>query len=170
MSRGWHFFILKKNVICDILIIQYEIFGGKIMNIVSNEQIYAQKNKIQEAQKNKKNLMYYDMQIEKCSDIDENIIYRYFYSSPYDSLEFITLDVFNYAYAMKHKIFGVLTIIRDRVNIPESECGLPYGEVEIEDIIVREVEKSRIKLFINSAGIQNIDLCINYFENKYCIK
>lgn len=140
------------------------------MNIVSNEQIYVQKNKIQETLKNKKNLMYYDMQIEKCSDIDVNIIYRYFYSNPYDPLEFITLDVFNYAYAAKHKVFGVLTIIRDRINITESECDLAYGEVEIEDIIVREVEKSRIKLFINSTGIQNIDLCINYFENKYCIK
>ena len=140
------------------------------MNIVSSEQIYVQKNKIQEALKNKKNLMYYDMQIEKCSDIDENIIYRYFYSSPYDPLEFITLDVFNCAYAVKHKTFGVLTIVRDRVNIPESECDLTYGEVEIEDIIVREVEKSRIKLFINSTGIRNIDSCINYFENKYCVK
>lgn len=115
------------------------------------------KEKLSNLLQDRKNLMYYDGIKD---GLDENIAFKYFYSSLKNPLEFIIIDIYKRSY---DNIYGVIGIIIDyQEGYKEMQCE--YGSVVVEKTIVRDINKLNIKLELNEFGISNIEDVVEYFE------
>lgn len=120
----------------------------------------------------RKNLMIY----EGTKDgLDLSIQTKYCYSSPYDPLEFIIIDVYTKPVIKdinnkKVEIFGIMSIIKEEDKYEFREFDTIYGVVRISDICIRGIKKNEITLNINKAGIQDLKRVVLYFEDYFCIK
>lgn len=119
---------------------------------------------------NRKNFMYY----EGLRDgLEENIKYKFFYSNPFDPLEFIIIDIF-YETVRTNIInrsidaFGVIEIIKEKDSTPTGLTECIYGYIEAQDVVIRNVNKISIKLHLSKKGHMDISEAINYFENYAC--
>lgn len=118
----------------------------------------------------KKNLMVYEGYRD---NLENGIGIKYFYSNPHEPLEFVNLDLLNQGKALhlngKRIIaYGSIHIIRDRKNWGVSEYLTDYGLIRIEELVIRDIEKAKITLFINHMGIEDLSGLIDYFESNYC--
>ena len=121
---------------------------------------------------NRKNLLIYDGMRD---GLDDNIDFRFFYSNPFEPLEFVNIDVFKNADVIlfgnnRSRVYGRIYIIMEKENFGSNFFESWYGLVQIEDINIRGVAKIKVTLFLNENGIVNIDKAINYFESTYCVK
>ena len=120
----------------------------------------------------RKNLMVY----EGIKDgLDEDVRNKYCYSSPYDPLEFIILDIYNKPVIKNTKnkkveIFGIMSIIKEEVKNTIMEFDTIYGYVRIENILIRGIKKNEVTLNINRIGIQDLISVVLYFEDYFCKK
>lgn len=115
------------------------------------------KEKLANLLQDRKNLMYYDGIKD---GLDENIAFKYFYSSPKNPLEFIIIDIFNQP---QDKIYGNISIIVDYQE-GYSDMQSEYGNVVVEKTVVRDINKLHIKLELNEVGIKNIEEAVEFFE------
>ncbi|MCX7950578.1 MAG: hypothetical protein N2594_01335 [Clostridiales bacterium] len=115
------------------------------------------KEKLANLLQDRKNLMYYDGIKD---GLDENIAFKYFYSSPKNPLEFIIIDIFNQP---QDKIYGNISIIVDYQE-GYSDMQSEYGNVVVEKTVVRDINKLHIKLELNEIGIKNIEEAVEFFE------
>lgn len=120
----------------------------------------------------RKNLMTY----EGIKDgLEEGVKNKYCYSSPYDPLEFIIIDVYNKSVIKninnkKVEVFGIMSIIKDEDKCILREIDTIYGFIKISDLCLREIKKNEVVLNINKIGIQDLKRVVLYFESYFCIK
>ncbi|MDF2673851.1 MAG: hypothetical protein K0R09_2116 [Clostridiales bacterium] len=120
----------------------------------------------------RKNLMVY----EGIKDgLKAGIKNKYCYSSPYDPLEFVILDIYNKPVIKnienkKVEIFGIMSIIKEEVKNAIKEFDTIYGNVCIENILIRGIKKNEVRLNINRIGIQDLIGAVLYFEDYFCKK
>jgi hypothetical protein len=132
---------------------------------IINDGLFDELNK-------RKNLMIY----EGIKDgLEVGVKNKYCYSSPYDPLEFIIIDVYNKSVIInidnkKVEVFGTMSIIKDEDKYVEREFDTIYGYVVISDLCIREIKKNEVTLNINKIGIQDLKRVIVYFEDYFCIK
>ena len=105
----------------------------------------------------RKNLMFYD---GRRDGLEENIAFKYFYSSPKNALDFINIDIYE---KPRDFIYGCISVIMDYENI-YKEFSSDYGKIEIEKIEIRGVKKIKVSLLLNKYGLENIEDAILYFE------
>jgi hypothetical protein len=142
------------------------------MQLASVSHIDILRNDIYKIVSDRKNLMFYDGKVD---GLEPNINCKFFYSSPFDPLEFVTIDVYEDVKTLninskKIKVFGIINIIRDKDNLNIGFYQSEYGTVLIEEVELRGVKKLNIKLYINEFGEVDINNTINYFEKKLCLK
>lgn len=120
----------------------------------------------------RKNLMVY----EGIKDgLEECVKSKYCYSSPYDPLEFVIIDIYNKP-VMKNicnkkvEVFGIMSIIRDEDRYIHGDFDTIYGAMEICKLCIRDVKKNEIILNINKNGIQHLKNVVLYFEDYFCRK
>ncbi len=132
---------------------------------IINDGLYDELNK-------RKNLMTY----EGIKDgLEEGVKNKYCYSSPYDSLEFIIIDVYNKSVikninGKKVEIFGIMSIIKDEDKYVIREFDTIYGVIKIYDLWLRGIKKNEVILNINKIGIQDLKRVVLYFESYFCVK
>ncbi|SHF45855.1 hypothetical protein [Caloramator proteoclasticus] len=114
-------------------------------------------NRIENVLRGRKNLMFYD---GKRDGLDENVAFKYFYSSPKNALDFINVDIFE---SPKDSLFGVINVIMDYDGGYE-ECSSDYGNITVEKLQIRGVDKIKVELLLNKCGITNIENAIEFFE------
>lgn len=114
-------------------------------------------DRIQNFLKGRKNLMFYD---GRRDGLEENIAFKYFYSSPKNALDFINIDIFENP---SDNIHGVINIIMDYDGGYEG-CSSEYGDIKVEKIEIRGVDKIKVELLLNKYGVSNIESAIEYFE------
>lgn len=120
----------------------------------------------------KKNLMVYEGYRD---NLENSIDIKYFYSNPHELLEFVNLDLFNKGNIIPYKgqriiVYGSIYIIRDRKKWGKTDFLTDYGLIRIEELVIRDIDKSKITLFINHTGIEDLSGLIDYFESNYCSK
>lgn len=115
------------------------------------------KEKLSALLDNRKNLMYYDGIKD---GLEENIAFKYFYSSPKNPLEFIIIDIFN---KPQHEIYGNISIIVDYQE-GYSDMKSQFGNIVVEKTTVRDVNKLNIKLELSEVAINNIEDAVEFFE------
>jgi hypothetical protein len=142
------------------------MYGLKQLNYdVLRDEVYS-------VIKNRKNLIFYDG-IKDC--LEENIVFKFFYSNPHDPLEFITIDIYNKVEKIKidgktMESLGLISIIKEKPEHILSNFENINGYVVVEDIKIRNVDKIKIQFHINRNGISNMKDVIEYFENNLCSK
>ncbi|WP_027308753.1 hypothetical protein [Caloramator sp. ALD01] len=114
-------------------------------------------NRIENVLKGRKNLMFYD---GRRDGLDENVAFKYFYSSPKNALDFINVDIFE---SPKDSLFGVINVIMDYDGGYE-ECSSDYGNITVEKLQIRGVDKIKVELLLNKYGVSNIENAIEFFE------
>lgn len=120
----------------------------------------------------RRNLMVY----EGIRDgLEENIDYRFFYSSPGEALEFVIIDIYRYPIdiefeSRKMECFGKIKMIREPGDFSEEAIRCLFGRILIENIKLREMDKINIVLNLNFHGIERIEEAIEYFEGLFCVK
>lgn len=114
-------------------------------------------NRIENVLKGRKNLMFYD---GRRDGLDENVAFKYFYSSPKNALDFINVDIFE---SPKDSFFGVINVIMDYDGGYE-ECSSDYGNITVEKLQIRGVDKIKVELLLNKYGVSNIENAIEFFE------
>lgn len=120
----------------------------------------------------RKNLMIY----EGIGDgLEEGVKKKYCYSSPYDPLEFIIIDIYNRTiikniYNKKVEIYGIMSIIKEEEKYLRNEYESIYGNITISDIYIRNIKKNEVILNINRVGIQDLRSVVLYFEDYFCKK
>lgn len=114
-------------------------------------------NRIENVLKGRKNLMFYDGIRD---GLDENIAFKYFYSSPKNALDFINVDIFE---NQKNYIYGVINVIMDYDGGYEG-CSSVYGNITVEKVQIRGVDKIKVELLLNKYGVSNIENAIEFFE------
>jgi hypothetical protein len=142
------------------------------MNNISTLRSNILHNEIAALLVSKKNLMIYD---GFSDNLEENIAHKFFYSNPYEPLEFINIDIYykwlpSLLSPGKIKIHGQIAVIRDRLNYDQDTHFNYYGVVIMEEMKIRDVEKTKITLFIGDNGITDIEGLVDYFESNYCKK
>lgn len=130
------------------------------------------KDEIIETLRGRRNLMVYDGIRD---GLDENVDYRFFYSSPGDALEFVVGDIFRSSVDIEFKgrnieCFGKVKIIREPKDYREGFVECLFGMVTTENIKVRAMDKVDIVLNLNFYGIERINEAIEYFEKFFCVK
>jgi uncharacterized protein YihD (DUF1040 family) len=120
----------------------------------------------------RKNLMVYDGIRD---GLDENIRAKYFYSNPGEPLEFVVIDIYKDSVLLRFEgneseVFGVVNIIKEKEAFDDSELESIYGHIIIRDIIIRDVDKNEITLYLNKNGISDLKSAVLYFEEYFCIK
>lgn len=120
----------------------------------------------------RKNLMVYDGIKDS---LEERVKNKYCYSSPYDPLEFIIIDVYNKPvikdiHNKKVEIFGIMSIIKEEDEYIHRDIDTIYGVIKICDLYIREIKKNEITLNINKNGIQDLKNAVLYFEDYFCRK
>lgn len=113
--------------------------------------------RIERILKGRKNLMFYD---GRKDGLEENIAFKYFYSSLKNALDFINIDIYEKPIDF---IYGSISIIMDYDDI-YKECSCDYGKIEAEKTNIRGVEKVRLSLLLNRYGFENIEDAIIFFE------
>lgn len=142
-----------------------------MLNLEGSEQEIFKDNFIEELG-NRKNLIVYD----GINDgLEENIKNKYFYSNPYDPLEFIVIDIYskpviNIIYNKKVEIFGIVSIIKEKCEYINRDFETVYGVVRINDICIRGIKKNEITMYINKHGLQDLKGVVLYFEDYFCKK
>lgn len=142
-----------------------------MINLDEAEYEAYKDNFIKELSK-RKNLMVY----EGIKDgLEERVKNKYCYSSPFDPLEFVIIDVYNKPviknmYNKKVEIFGIMSIIRDEDGYIHRDFDTIYGAIEICNLCIRDVKKNEITLNINKNGIQDLKNVVLYFEDYFCRK
>jgi hypothetical protein len=131
----------------------------------SQEQLYEELYK-------RKNLMVYDGIRDGLGD---NIRTKYFYSNPHEPLEFVVLDLYIEPVLVRFneneaEVFGVINIVKEKGTYEDSEIETIYGHLTAKDIMIRDVDKSEITLYINKNGINDLKSAVLYFEKYFCIK
>lgn len=141
----------------------FELDG--VENEIFNDEFIEELNK-------RKNLLVY----EGIKDgLEEGIKNKYCYSSPFDPLEFIIIDVYNKPvikkiHNKKVEVFGILSIIKDEEKYVQKEFESIYGNITIVDIFIRKIKKNEVTLNINNVGIQDLKRVVLYFEDYFCRK
>lgn len=120
----------------------------------------------------RKNLMVYEGTKD---DLEEYVKNKYCYSSPYDPLEFIIIDVYNRPVIKKInnkkvEVFGRMSIIKDENVYMQRDFDTIYGTINIYDICIRDIKKNEITFNINKNGIQDLKNVVLYFEDYFCKK
>ena len=132
---------------------------------IINDELYDELNK-------RKNLMTY----EGIKDgLEEGVRKKYCYSSPYDPLEFIIIDIYSKSvikniYNKKVEVFGIMSIIKDEDKNVIREHDTIYGVISISDLCLRGIKKNEVVLNINKIGIQDLKRVVLYFESYFCVK
>ncbi|WDC84112.1 hypothetical protein PL321_17870 [Caloramator sp. mosi_1] len=82
-------------------------------------------NRIDMVLKGRKNLMFYD---GRRDGLEDNVAFKYFYSSPKNALDFVNVDIFENP---KDCIYGVINVIMDYDGGYE-DLSSDYGNIVVK--------------------------------------
>ena len=122
-----------------------------------------------------KYLIFYDGNEKDYGMMPDNVLYRFFYSSPGNPFEYVFIDIYNAPNDMdikgeKSRQFGRISLIRQKSKIQRDTIDCYYGTIKIRDEEIRNIKKDSIELFMNDNAIDDVKGVIEFFESNFCYK